>query len=310
MRSGGTALAVDIGGTKLAAALVDSGGRVLRRNEVPTPKTDVADEAGDALLGLVGSLLADADADADRPVVAAVASAGPLDPRQGTISPVNIPAWRGYPVLEQVGKVTGPMPSVLLGDALAAAVGEQWCGAAPGSGSMLGVVVSTGVGGGFVFDGRPFGGPTGNAGHVGHMSADPLGQLCPCGARGCVEMLASGPSMVRWARGMGWPGREARQLADEARAGRPLALAAFAQAADALALGIVAAAALCDLDDVVVGGGVAQAGEILLGPLRERLSARAGLAFVRRVKVHQSALGNSAGLIGAARAGFQRLADA
>ncbi|WP_034262523.1 ROK family protein [Actinospica robiniae] len=306
VRSGGAALAVDIGGTKLAAALVDSEGQVLRRNEVPTPKTTVAEQAGDALIGLIRPLLAGAD----RPVVAAVASAGPLDPRQGTISPVNIPAWRSYPVLEQVGEVTGSMPSVLLGDALAAAVGEQWRGAATGSGAMLGVVVSTGVGGGFVFDGRPFAGPTGNAGHLGHMCADPLGQLCPCGARGCVEMLASGPSMVRWARGMGWPGHEARQLAVEARSGRPLALAAFGQAAEALSLGIAAAAALCDLDDVVVGGGVSQAGEILLGPLRRCLAARTALEFVRRIKVHQSALGTSAGLIGAARAGFQLLADA
>jgi glucokinase len=198
------------------------------------------------------------------------------------------------------------------------ALGEYWRGGFA-TRAMLGIVVSTGVGGGLVLDGRVFPGPTGNAGHIGHMSVDVAGELCPCGGRGCVEMLASGPAMVRWALANGWrtgtvaleAGRDrgvprstqppdARALAHDARGGHPVAQAAFARAADALAAAIVSAAALIDLDDVVVGGGVAAAGDLLFTPLREAIDARAGLGFVRRTRVHPSPLGVDAGLLGAA----------
>jgi glucokinase len=291
-------LAVDIGGTKMAAALVGESGRVLTHHEVGTPAAPAGADGvvAEALAGLVRRTV-----EGYRPVAAAVASAGPLDPVAGVVSPVNIPAWRDFPVVSCVREAAGGLPSVLVGDAIAAAIGEQWCGAGADSAALLGIVVSTGVGGGLVLGGEPFCGPTGNAGHIGHIYADPYMEECPCGARGCVETAASGPAMVRYARRAGWTGADARELTAAARAGDTVARGAFARAADALANGVLIAAALCDLDVVVVGGGVSAAGDVLLTPLRERIVRRANLPFVQRIQVRQAALGRRAGLIGAAR---------
>ena len=166
------------------------------------------------------------------------------------------------------------------------------------------MVVSTGVGGGLVLGGKVYAGPTGNAGHIGHMCVDIEGVPCPCGGRGCVEAMASGPAMVLWAQRHGWSpsGRtaDARALAGAARRGHPVAKQAFRRAGLALAAGVASAAALVDLDEVVVGGGVAAAGDLLFDPLREGVGELAGLAFVRRVRIRPSRLGREAGLLGAA----------
>jgi glucokinase len=294
-------LAIDIGGTKLAAALVDDAGTVLRRAEAPTPAVRAEDEAAvaRALIELAREVCGQ-----QRPRAVGLASAGPLDLVAGTASPVNIPSWRAFPLRDTVAEAFAGAETVLLGDAVAAAVGEHWRGAGRGAEAMLGIVVSTGVGGGLVLDGRAYSGPTGNAGHFGHLPTDlePVG--CACGMTGCVEALASGPSMVRWARREGWrPGQtevDARTLSQDAQAGDELALAAFDRGADALACGIVGSAALLDLDLVVIGGGVAAAGAVLLDPLRAHLRRRASLGFVQRVQARFGTLGRDAGLIGAA----------
>jgi glucokinase len=285
-------LAIDIGGTKLAAALVDRDGSVLSRAEVPTPDTAVADTLVELARKVAGE---------ECPAAIGLASAGPLDLVAGTVSPVNIPSWREFPLVATVAAAFPGAETVLVGDAVAAAVGEHWRGAGSGTAAMLGIVVSTGVGGGLVLDGRVYSGPTGNAGHFGHIPTDGDPVRCVCGMTGCVEALASGPSMVRWATGQGWQGESAKDLAADARAGNPIALAAFDRAADALACGIVGAAALVDLDVVVIGGGVAAAGPVLLDPLRVHLNRRASLGFVKRVRALPGTLGRDAGLIGAAR---------
>jgi glucokinase len=339
-------LAIDIGGTKLAAALVDDAGTVLRRAEAPTP---VARGAGDVAGNRPGSdsgsgngaesesesgsrdaagsdsgSVAESESAPDSSVADALitlakevcgehspravglASAGPLDLIAGTASPVNIPSWRAFPLRDAVAGAFAGAETVLLGDAVAAAVGEHWRGAGRDVEAMLGIVVSTGVGGGLVLGGRAYSGPTGNAGHFGHIPTDLEPVPCACGMTGCVEALASGPSMVREARRRGWrpeePEADARTLSQDAHAGDKLALASFDRAADALACGIVGAAALLDLDLVVIGGGVAAAGAVLLDPLRTHLRRRASLDFVKRVQVLPGTLGRDAGLIGAARA--------
>ncbi|HEV2636402.1 MAG TPA: ROK family protein [Actinocrinis sp.] len=299
-----SALAIDIGGTKLAAALVGPDGTVRRRAETPTPAVPAGQGAAvaEALLGLAAQVVG-----TERPVAVGVACAGPLDLTAGTASPVNIPAWHGFPLRDTMHEAFPGATCVLVGDAIAAAVGEHWRGAGQDARSLLGIVVSTGIGGGFVLGGRAFAGPTGNAGHIGHVTTDLDAVRCACGGTGCVEALASGPSMVRWAVGRGWrsdrpaAGQDAKALAEDAQAGHALALAAFDRAADALACGIMSAAALVDLDLVVVGGGVAAAGPILFDPLRAHLKRRASLDFVRRVRAVPGTLGRDAGLIGAAR---------
>ena len=140
---------------------------------------------------------------------------------------------------------------------------------------MLGMVVSTGVGGGLVLDGAPYDGRTGNAGHVGHVVVEPDGAPCTCGGRGCVETIASGPHMAQWAREHGWDApaeADAKELADAANAGDPVAVRAFRRGAAAVAAMIASVGAVCDLDLVVVGGGVAKSGALLFDPLREALA--------------------------------------
>lgn len=288
-------LAVDIGGTKLAAALVHAGGRLGALVSRPTPVGDA-----EAVFAALASVVTEAAGEAGI-IGAGIGSAGPLDASEGTVSPVNIPAWRGFPLRERLAALLG-RPVVLANDAVAGAVGEYHHGAGRGAGAMLGMVVSTGVGGGLILDGRVYAGSTGNAGHIGHTVVDLNGDACPCGSRGCVETITSGPAMVRWALGNGWTGspRSAEALAASARGGDPVALAAFERSARSLGAAIASAAALCDLDRVVIGGGVARAWDLLEPPLRAALETYAGLAFVRRVEIVQSELDGRAGLLGVA----------
>lgn len=294
--AGGDVLALDVGGTKLLAALVSPDGRVRRTAVRGTPAGD-AEAIWDALAAAVTEALG-----GDRAAAAGIGSAGPLDTVKGTVSPVNIPGWRGFPLRDRLAALLGGVPVALAGDAVALAVGEYHHGAGRGARSMLAMVVSTGVGGGLVLDGRVYTGPTGNAGHIGHTVVDLDGDPCPCGARGCVETLTSGPAMVRWALASGWAHDEpdAAVLAADARAGDAVAGAAFERAARALAAGIASAAALCDLDRVVIAGGVARSWDVLCPPLRRAVRDYAGLAFVRRTELVPSELGGTAALLGAA----------
>jgi len=292
-------LAVDVGGTKLAAAIVEADGRIRVRATVDTPDSGDATVVAAALHDVVDRVAREGPL--GRLVGLGIGSAGPVDVAAGTVSPVNIPAWRGFGIVDAIRDVVPGRPALLAGDGHCMALGEYWRGGFH-SRALLGVVVSTGVGGGLVIDGQVYGGPTGNAGHIGHIVVDVDGPGCACGGRGCVETYASGPAMARWALANGWSHRQpdARHLAEDARRGHPVAREAFRRAAEVLAAAVVTATALIDLDDVVVGGGVAAAGHILLDPLRAGLGERAGLDFIRRVRVHASPLGADAGLLGAA----------
>jgi glucokinase len=293
----GPVLAIDVGGTKLAAAVIDPDGEFLARGAVSTPDSSDPDKVTGALRELARGLVDRAPA---RMLVGlGIGSAGPVDPAAGTVSPVNIPAWRDFPLVETLREVLPGRPAVLAGDGQCMALGEYWRGDRS-AGAMLGIVVSTGVGGGLVMGGRVHLGPTGNAGHIGHIVVDIHGDPCACGGRGCVETMASGPAIARWAAEQGRYTGDARALAKAAHRGDRMAQRAFDRAAVALAAGIVSTAALVDLDEVVVGGGVAGAGEALFAPLRDAVEDLAGLGFIRRVRVRPSPLGADAGLLGAA----------
>jgi glucokinase len=296
------ALAIDIGATKLAAALVDRDGRLYEHRRRPT-RTDPGgvDLVWPDLAALVDELLAIADG----PVTGVgVGSAGPLDLAAGTVSPVNIPGWRGFPLVAHLSAHTGGLAVELAGDGNCAAIGEHWLGAARGLDDVVVLVVSTGVGGGVIQRGRLHAGPSGNAGHVGHMVVDLDGDACTCGGRGCVETMASGPSMVAWAVRNGWcpngVSPSAVELAASARAGDEVAVAAFERSARALAAGVVSVAAASDVTHAVIAGGVSRASDLLLPPLRRAIGEYARLDFVRDLEVRLCALGSSAGLYGAA----------
>ncbi|TLQ47333.1 ROK family protein [Streptomyces marianii] len=297
--------ALDIGGTKIAGALVDGSGRILLRAQRPTP----AREDGETVMCAVASVLGELCASPIWLHVNAVGigSAGPVNASAGTVSPVNVPGWRGFPLVDRVRAATGGLPVELVGDGVAMTAAEHWQGAARGYDNALCMVVSTGVGGGLVLGGRLYPGPTGNAGHIGHISVDLDGDLCPCGARGCVERIASGPNIARRALEGGWrPGPDgdssAAAVAASAAAGDPVAIASFERAAQALAAGIAATATLVEIGIAVVGGGVAGAGEVLFTPLRSALRDYATLSFVKDLVVAPALTGTDAGLLGAAAA--------
>lgn len=301
--------ALDIGGTKIAGALVDGHGRILLRAQRPTR----AQEDGERVMGAVDEVLATLTGSPQWSDVRAlgIGSAGPVDASNGTVSPVNVPGWRGFPLVERVRATTGALPVDLVGDGVAMTAAEHWQGAARGHDNALCMVVSTGVGGGLVLGGRLHTGPTGNAGHIGHISVDLDGDPCPCGARGCVERIASGPNIARRALDNGWlPGPDGdtstEAVAAAARAGDPVAVASFARAARALAAGIAATATLTEIDIAVIGGGVAKSGEVLFTPLRKALHDYATLSFVRNLTIAPALMGTDAGLVGAAAAALRR----
>ena len=293
-------LALDIGGTKIAVGLTDPAGELVHKAIEPTPK----DPEAEHVWSLVDAMIADATKAAKGAIRAVgIGSAGPIDANAGTVSPVNTASWRGFPLRDRIAAAMPGVPVRLAGDGICMALAEHWRGAGRGANFLLGMVVSTGVGGGLVLDGVPYQGRTGNAGHVGHVVVEPDGQLCPCGGRGCVETVASGPWMTRWALANGWaapPGANPVTLAEAADAGDPVARKAFHRGATALAAMIASVGAVCDLDLVVIGGGVANSGRTLFDPLEAALANYTGLSFIRGLRVVPAALGGDAGLIGAA----------
>jgi glucokinase len=305
MGSDDPVLAIDVGGTKIAAGVVEPGGRLASWAQTETPRGMEAEQLWRTLDVLCTNLLAEQRIDApDGLAGVGCGCGGPLDWPAGRVSPLNIPAWRSFPLRERLRERFGGVTVRLHNDAICMAAGEHWRGAGRGRRNMLGMVVSTGVGGGLVLDGRLINGATGNAGHIGHVVVDPGGPFCTCGGRGCLEAIARGPALAAWAQGEGWrPGQTgvtAKDLADDAAQGHSIGVAAMRRAGGALGIAIASTVQLCDVEVVSIGGGLAQAGPLLFEPLEEALRTHAGLDYARDVPVVAATLGQSAGLIGAA----------
>jgi glucokinase len=191
------ALGVDIGGTKVAAGLVDAQGTIVKRTRVPMVASADAASGLAAVISAIGELLPPS-AEAVRGV--GICSPGPLDPRSGVIiNPPNLPCWRNFPLAERVQAVY-KLPVKVDNDANAAGLAEVLWGAARGFRNVFYATVGTGIGSGIILDGKILHGRTGAAGEAGHMGIDIHGPKCPCGKNGCVEMLASGPAIGRRAR--------------------------------------------------------------------------------------------------------------
>ena len=293
------ALGVDVGGTKIAIALVDAELGVSERIDVPSYATD-----GFELWGRIADAAKEILNRADRDVVGiGIGSAGPIYPSSGTVSPVNIPVWRDFPLVKCFRDVFDIERVALHGDAMALAHAEHKIGAGVGSSNMLGIVVSTGIGGGLILDDKLFEGETGNTSYFGHSSIAFQGKLCACGRTGCVEAYASGPNMVALAKELGWQGISDSfiDVAAAARTGDPSALQAIESGSQALAVGLVNFVGSLDIGHIVIGGGVAQAGEIYWNPLMKHIRAESEYyGFLRDLKVSPAKLTTDAGLIGAA----------
>ena len=305
-------LAVDVGGTKLAVGVVDREARVLASERMATPRAVSADDLFQALEDLCRRVL---DASGARVAAIGVGCGGPMEYPAGLVSPLNIPVWRGFPLRQRLARAFG-LPCVVDNDANALALGEHWRGAGQGSANMVGMVVSTGVGGGIILEGRLLHGQSGNAGHIGHIIVWPGGPLCGCGAHGCIEGVASGTGLARrlevaladGAETQLGHGASAAQIAVAAREGDALATELFRMAGEGVGRGIASAAALLDLELVAIGGSIALHAWDLLGPpLLAELERSARLDFTRTVRVVQARLGDTAGLYGATQLAFATL---
>jgi glucokinase len=295
------ALAVDFGGTKVEAALVDDRGHLLpgSRHRRPTG-TDATSAMLDASVREAVEAARAALPAGGMLVGVGVGAAGPVDVEHGLVSPLNVPAWRDHPLAASVAAVVPDAPVTLRIDGLCIALAEHWIGAGNGVPNLLGMVVSTGVGGGLVLGGRAASSPTGNGGHIGHVEVGGFDDPCACGGRGCLEAVASGPRTVAWARTQGFTGETGEELALAHEAGDPIAVAAVARAGDAIGHAVASATSLLDLDVVAIGGGFSRVSPALFDHARAALAERLAFPFVSRVEIVPSSLSDEGPLIGAA----------
>ncbi len=299
---GGTVLAVDIGGTKMAGGLVTPDGRIHSHRRVATPRTNDPEVVFGALAELLSSVLGSGDPGAGAgagsgavagsaagppagvPLACGVGCGGPMRGHGALVSPINIPSWRDFPLRDRMEDLTG-MRVVVDNDAKALALGEGRAGSAVGERNYVAMVVSTGIGGGIVVDGRLVEGASGNAGHIGHVTVEPDGRTCGCGARGCLEAEASGTAI-------------------EAMTGRPAAEAPpeVRRRTGTLVGRVVASVVnLLDLRLAVVAGSVAVGfGDEFLAAARDELAARTRIEFARGARLVVSTAPEETPLLGAA----------
>jgi glucokinase len=309
--------AIDIGGTKIALGLAEADGRPLPFRRFPTRVEEGPRRILERAFGELERMAAEAGA---RVAGVGVGCGGPLDRRRGLIlSPPNLPGWDEFPVVRLAEERFG-VPVLLDNDANAAALGEHAYGAGRGMEHLVYMTISTGIGGGLIVHGRLVHGVGDGAGEVGHMVVAPGGPPCGCGARGCLEALCSGTSIARRAverlaadarpsvlRAGGAGGVTARAVAEAARAGDPVAAEVWDETVKYLALGIGNVIAALAPEAVILGGGVSEAGEQLLAPLRRRVRESVKIMPVERVQILQAALGGDSGTYGALLLGQQSI---
>jgi len=305
------AIGVDVGGTKVAAGVVDEQGVVIAKSRRPTPSTSPSD-VEQTIADLVAELRASYDVTA-----VGIGAAGFIDAERSTVLFAPNLAWRDEPLRDEVAKLIG-LPVVVENDANAAAWGEYRFGAGRGFDHLVCVTVGTGIGGGIVLDGRLYRGRYGIGAEFGHMQVVPNGRRCGCGQRGCWEQYCSGRALLHEAReiadvrkdwgkrllelGGGRPeGIEALEVTTAAQEGDPAALACFEAVGSSLGQGLADLASTLDPAVFVIGGGVADTGELLLAPARRAFAEHlTGTTHRTHAEIRLAALGNEAGMVGAA----------
>ena len=305
------ACGVDVGGTKIAGGVVDPDGQVLAHSTLESPAEHV-EAIEEAIVGLVTDLRAEHTIEA-----VGVGAAGYVDRSRSTVLFAPNLAWRDVDLRAEL-EPRLDLPVVIENDANAAAWGEFTYGAGHDVDDLLLVTVGTGIGGGVVLDGELYRGAFGVAGEIGHVRVVRDGQLCGCGKHGCLEQYGSGSALVRNARAAASGGGHAADLLVERAGGDPHAIdgpmiTQAAREGDAFAMqqlanlgrwlgeGIASLVTVLDPAAVAIGGGVGEAGELLLDPLREAFARHLpGLPHRPLAEVRLATLGNRAGLIGAA----------
>lgn len=270
-------LAVDIGGTKLSVGVVSGSGEILSHGRALTPQVQV----WSTLSELIASQMAASEVEL---VACGVGCGGPMSPNGDFVSTLHIPEWREFPLRSSLEKLV-QMPVYIDGDAKALVQGEVWCGAVAGQTDVVGMVVSTGVGGGIISGGKVLDGRSGNAGHIGHVIVVPDGRLCACGSRGCLEAHASGRSI-------------------EAITGKPAAQASqqvVQETGRLVARALVSVGATLDVRSAVIAGSVALGfGAPFFEAVQSELDRSAKIGFIDGFKVCPAGLGPLSPLVGAA----------
>lgn len=307
-------IGVDLGGTKIATVLVDGDGSILAEDRRPT---EAEKGVSGVIANIAASVRATAGASLDRVAVAGLGAPGPLNCGQGLIyNAPNLPGWNDVPIVRLLEEEIG-VPVVLENDANAAACGEWALGAGRGTRDMIYLTISTGIGGGIIIGGRIHHGRDDGAGEVGHMTILPDGPFCGCGRRGCWEALCSGTGIAAAMRRRLAGGERSAALslaggdpaavtsahiARAAREGDATAAAVMEEAVSYMAIGIANLIHLLNPEIIVIGGGVAKLGDQLFVPLRAKVAERAYPAMVKDLPIVPAALGDRAGLLGAAMA--------
>ena len=306
------AIGVDIGGTKVLGGVVDLNGSILRTFREDTPR-----DGGDALNQVIASVVTELQTTHKTEYIGISAAGLVSSDRQTMLGAPNIKDWDGVNIAKALNKICG-INSIVENDANSAAWAERVYGAGKGLENVIMVTVGTGIGGAAIVNGRPLRGANGTGAEFGHMRVVPDGELCGCGVRGCFEQYASGTALMRQtkaaiaknpdgakdllARGDGTiTGLVGSHITDAARAGDKLAIGLLADSGDWLGAGIATLAMLFDPSIVVIGGGVIDAGELLLEPARKAMMRE--MPFVGKHPVPEivaAKLGNDAGIVGAA----------
>ena len=320
-------LAVDLGGTKIAAALISPDNRVMAREHSPTLVAEGFQAVIGRIFAAIDRILSQANVDPAGLDSIAVAAAGAIDTDKGLItSSPNLPGWLCVPLRNMVkGWLDVPLrnmvkkrygvDSCLLNDADAAALAEHRLGAGRGVANLVYITVSTGIGGGIIVNNELYSGVSGCAGEIGHMTIDASGPECNCGNRGCLEVLASGTAVAAEAKRRIRQGESSRltdivsadleaitaeKVALAAQDGDQLAREVISRAAGYLGMGMVNLVNIFNPEMIIVGGGLSKMGELLLGPARQVVKQRAVQICAGAVHIVTAALGDDAGVLGAA----------
>jgi glucokinase len=308
-------LAIDLGGTKMMAAIVSHPPEIAARDYSLT----LADEGVAAVTGRIFSaidrLLSAQNIASSQLHGISIAAAGAIDTERGVVtSSPNLPGWRDVPLRDMV-KERYKVNTVIINDANAEALGEHQLGAGRGVDNLILVTVGTGIGGGIIVNGRLYTGSSGSAGEVGHITVDVNGPRCSCGNIGCWEMLASGRAMAREAKARLRGGEksiltemvkgEIEEITTEkidaaARQGDSLALEVISRGATYLGIGMVSLVNAFNPEMIIVGGGVAKMGELLLEPARQVVRERAFKLASGAVRIVPTQLGDDGGVLGGA----------
>lgn len=292
-------IALDVGGTGMKAALVGTDGALLYEARRATGRERGADAIVETILGFAADLRAHGvEHFGESAVAAGVAVPGIIDAERGiAVYAANL-GWRDLPLRDLLGARLGDVPVALGHDVRTGGLAEGRLGAGKGSDRFFFVPLGTGIAGAIGIDGAIEAGAHGYAGEIGHVVVRPDGPVCGCGQTGCMETLASAAAVTRaWAAASGDPRADAADCAKAVESGDPRAVAVWEDAVDALAAGLVTALTLLDPRTLIIGGGLAEAGETLFTPLRAAVEER--VTFQKLPEIVPAALGDTAGCLGA-----------